>query len=287
MLGSTLKPLLIVTGLILTTVVGFNLSHNKNLPITNPETIVENRNYAFSGPQLIPATDNTFKGLNKNNTKIPVLKLPAERTVMLVGEVAANAMSAATQITSMAEFSKDPIYLILSGPGGSISMGSRVIAAIESSQAPVYTICDILCASMDAMIHQYGKKRYITSRSIMMFHPASGGSDGDIDRIYSLVYFIKHWVAKMETDIATRQGLTFEQYKAKTQTNLWLDSEESLEQGVSDGTVAYTIKGIQGFLNESSNGNIKSPFQPRESDLNVKWICKECMNGNYKWLTIK
>lgn len=218
-------------------------------------------------------------------SSLQYLTLPPSRTIILFGEVGMNALPVAAEISRLAETSNEPIYLLLSGPGGSVSMGMRVIAAMQASKAPVYTICDILCASMDAMIHQFGKKRYVTSHSIMMFHPAAGGAEGDVDRMYSLIAFMKGYVGGIEHDIADRQGITFAEYKAKTQTNLWLDDVQSLEQHVSDGTVAYYLPDLASSLGAPSGDNNSS--KRKFGTLDIRWYCDECVAKGLEWLTYK
>ena len=259
-------------------------------------SVNDNQSLVLSSGPAILVTNSGIKSevlenspVISNLKKIQKLVLPSDRTIQLVGVVSENALDVAAKITSLAHVSDMPIYLILSGPGGSVLTGSILISAIQASAAPVYTICDVMCASMDAMIHQYGKKRYITDRTIMMFHPAAAGTDGDVDRMYSMTKFLKRFTTKMEMEVSKRQGITFEQYKEKTQVNLWIDAEDSLKEGISDGTVNYGFTFNSADLNlshasdKTKNKQLPKTTPAHTNPYDFNWICKECMNGQFQW----
>lgn len=171
---------------------------------------------------------------SSKNKELLVLNPPSNRTVYIVGEIDSNALGIAAQITALGASSLEPIFLEITSPGGSVLTGGQIVAAIESSKAPVYTICNVLCASMAAMIFEYGSQRYIGDRSFVMFHPASGGADGELDKMVSRLTSMQRYIGKMEAHIAKRAGLTFEQYKAKAGVEAWIDGEDAVNSGFAD-----------------------------------------------------
>lgn len=221
------------------------------------------------------------KELSIKSKSIKRLSLPTNRLVVLLGQVGPNALDAAAMINNLSQQSSDPIFLILSGPGGSVVTGSMLISAIQASKAPVYTICDVLCASMDAMIHQYGVKRYMTDRTIIMFHPASAGTSGDVDRMYSMSSFLKRYTGKMELEVAKRQGITFEQYKLKTSTELWIDAEDALEENITDGIVSFTLPGAMINRSGGDQENKRQSKVSVKNPLDFQWICTAEYCQNY------
>jgi ATP-dependent Clp protease protease subunit len=161
--------------------------------------------------------------------------------VYVVGEIGYNALDIATQITRLGEESIEPIYLVLTSPGGSVLTGGQVIAAIESSKAPVYTVCNVLCASMAAMIFEYGAKRYIGDRSFLMFHPASGGAEGELDKMISRLLSMQRYIGKMEAYTGNKAKLTFEQYKARSAVENWIDGEDAVNSGFADHIATVSL----------------------------------------------
>lgn len=166
--------------------------------------------------------------------QVSVVAPDPRRTVYIVGEVGYGALETAAQITKLGQESLEPIYVVLTSPGGSVLTGGQVIAAIESSKAPVYTVCNVLCASMAAMIFEYGSQRYIGDRSFVMFHPATGGAEGEIDKMVSRLASMQRYIGKMEAYVGVKAKLTFDQYKAKSQVEAWIDGEDAVNNGFAD-----------------------------------------------------
>lgn len=171
--------------------------------------------------------------------KVKRLSIDGSRTVVIFGEISSQGTEVSNKIKQMAEESSSPIYILLDSPGGSVVDGSMVINAIESSKVPVNTICHSLCASMAAMIHQYGAKRYMFDRSIIMFHQASAGTQGSIGQMNAMLGLLTRYIARIESDVAKRQGLSLQEYQQRAASEYWLDSQEALSANVVDELVDF------------------------------------------------
>jgi ATP-dependent Clp endopeptidase proteolytic subunit ClpP len=174
--------------------------------------------------------------------RIKDLELDISRTIELYGPVGVNAIYAAITITRMNQDSNKPIFLLLDSPGGSVLTGARLISAMQTSKAPIFTVCTNMCASMAFMIHQYGVKRFALDRAILMSHPATVGYEGDVDRISSFIGTIKRYTNKLEAEVAQRMGLSFQAYKQKIQNEYWVDAEDALKDNVVDQLVNITLE---------------------------------------------
>ena len=66
--------------------------------------------------------------------------------------------------------------MIMSGPGGGVDWGLKIIDAMNAVSSPVYTLCTGIAASMDAVIFAAGEKghRYILPHSRVMIYEAAG-----------------------------------------------------------------------------------------------------------------
>jgi len=160
-----------------------------------------------------------------------------DRVIEINSEIGPNVFPV---INTLKKLDKDnkPIYLLLNSPGGSVLDGAALIAQMQSMKSPVYTVCTELCASMAAIIHQYGTKRYGLDHSILMFHPASAGAVGQVNNMVSRAEFLKTYVNKFNDYIVNRSGLTHEAYDKLIAYELWLDAEDSLSRGFLDGIVS-------------------------------------------------
>lgn len=128
-------------------------------------------------------------------------------------------------------------YLLINSPGGEVFSGSRLTNYIKSSPIPIYTICNGMCASMAAHIHQVGYKRLMTPKSILMFHPASGGAQGTVEQMTNRIKILKQFVDGLDMDIAKRSGIDYKEFKAELATELWIETPEALSRHFADGVV--------------------------------------------------
>jgi len=188
--------------------------------------------------------------------KVTRLNPDPSRTLVLKGVVGKNVLGLAEELNKLQSESTEPIYIVITSPGGSVLAGAALISAMQASRAPVYTVCDIFCASMGAMIHQYETKRYMTDRSVLMFHPATSEAGGDVDRIFSYAKMMRRYINKMELYVAKRVNISFEQYKAESAVELWIDSEDSLTRNFADKIVTIQIPESELAVNEEMS-NIK------------------------------
>lgn len=168
---------------------------------------------------------------------IQTLSVNPRRTVTVFGEVNRATEQAAHAITALSKESKEPILLLIDSPGGSVFSGEKVVSAIEASKADVYTVCIGLCASMAAIIHQYGTKRYATDRSVLMFHDASALIGGRVSEMLSLLNLIKRKLEKTNRYIANRAKMPYAEFVTLGANNFWIDSEDAMDKHLVDGLV--------------------------------------------------
>lgn len=176
---------------------------------------------------------------NRSLLRSPIerLSIPMDRTVFLLGPIGGKGtLNAAKQITILGR-TKDPLYVVINSGGGSVFDGAAVIEAMDAAQGPVHTVCISFCASMGAMIFEHGDQRMVFNRSILMFHPASSGMEGELDRMISQLLAVQRFIKKMEVEVATRAGLSFDQYKALAAKELWLESDSAISQHFADKIV--------------------------------------------------
>lgn len=170
------------------------------------------------------------------------VKVNKSRVIYLDEEVTfASSNRVSNQIKEMASKSSEPIYLLIDSPGGSVLDGTLIINEIEASSAPVYTVCTQLCASMAAMIHSYGAKRYAVDRAMLMFHPASGGSEGQVPNMLSQLTTLTRYTDKLVANVVARSRVSKEEYNTLVAYEMWVDSEDSYTKGLVDGIVSLDV----------------------------------------------
>ena len=173
-------------------------------------------------------------------TKTTRIALPKGRTVFIQGEIGDETLVVAEQIAALGKTS-EPIFIVINSPGGSVFAGSAVIEAMEAARGPVNTICVQVCASMAAFIFEHGDERMMFSRSMLMFHPASASTQGEVDKMVSYLTAVQRFVRRIETYVSKRVGVTLTEYKAMAAKELWLDSELALKKKFADKVVFADI----------------------------------------------
>lgn len=181
------------------------------------------------------------------NTKtIPVLTLDLNRTIFFNVPVSLESVEATIGIIhKLNAISNAPIFLLLYSPGGAVFHANRLINFIEASKAPVYTIVYGLCASMCFHIHQHGKQRYSLPSGTLMAHQLSGGVEGQLGQMKSLLAFINLESARLDAYIADRAGIPREQYQTMIQNELWLSGEEAIKLHFVDKLVSISLNAEQ------------------------------------------
>lgn len=169
-------------------------------------------------------------------------------------------------------------------PGGSVLHGAMIISAMQAAKGKVNTLCVMLCASMAAMIHSYGDERLMLDRAILMYHPASGGLEGEVDKMASRLGTIQRIVEKMNRNVANRSKLDYTEFKNRTNVEIWIDAEDALREGFTDKIVAVTGEDGASLFPPPEIGLFKVPAAPQPRrfidipfvapSLNINWEAK-------------
>lgn len=135
--------------------------------------------------------------------------------------------------------SKDPVYLYINSPGGSVRDGYAIVDQMTSSPFPVYTIIRGQAGSMGAIIAAYGTKgcRFITKRSAAMIHSVLvGGSDYEsIEKVMDQLSYIQQEFDRNVVDMAKRMKVGKAKLKELMKGTEWLTPTQAIKIGLVDG----------------------------------------------------
>jgi ATP-dependent Clp protease protease subunit len=218
-------------------------------------------------------TQNTLDVTNKinssSNSKINISNINNNKnnTILLEGKIDENSSNAViNELNTLAKDNKSKeLYLLLSSPGGSVLDGAKIISKMESLQKlgiKVNTVCLDLCASMAAVIHSYGTKRLAINRSVLMYHPASGMTAGQLENMLSLLNTLKRYVDKFNNNIVSRSKLSKSEFDQKSAFGFWIDAEDALGSGLVDEIVDIAYKPEPVFFGLFNTTN-------RDIDINI------------------
>jgi ATP-dependent Clp protease protease subunit len=212
---------------------------NKSAPTSTSEVVV---NSATVPGNITDARLKKTEAPFSAEKKIVKAVVNPKRVLYLVNEVDfGTSQFLSNEIKRLQKESNEPIWLLLDSPGGSVLDGATLISEMEASSAPVHTVCTRLCASMAAMIHSYGKQRYMLDRAILMYHPASAGVQGQVPNMLSLLNTINRYTDKMVANIVNRSSLSLEEYEKLVAYELWIDSEDAVNKKLTDSIINLNV----------------------------------------------
>ena len=140
-------------------------------------------------------------------------------------------------------FSKEPIYLFLYTPGGSIQAGLQLSEALHGLNRPVDTIT-LFAASMGFQLVQDLGQRNIVKNGTLMSHKAYGGFEGEfggigMSQMDSQMTFWKERLNELDrqTVVRTKGKQTLESYQKAYENELWLTGTQSVDGGYADRVV--------------------------------------------------
>lgn len=143
---------------------------------------------------------------------------------------------------------KEPIYLVLNSPGGSISDGEKIIETAKGLSNPIHTI-SIFSASMSFIISQYLEDRLILESGVMMSHRAyAGGLEGQVPgNLVTRALSLLDNIRQIDFDVAKRAGMDVLAYEELIRDELWMRGIRAKDYQFADEVVTIRCdKTLQG-----------------------------------------
>lgn len=205
---------------------------------TSTEPVVEE--YTTPAVKEIPNSNAVPK---LKSVKVRKIEVSPEQVIMFNTQVSFSSVQATIeQLEVLSAKGVKEVFIVLDSPGGSVIDGATLISYMKSSSMKINTLCQGVCASMAAQIHQVGKLRLMTEKSILMFHPASSGVRGTLEEMLSQLNAIKLYVDRLDAEVAARAGIKYEDFKNLVISELWIEGVDAMDMGLSDGIAFIFVK---------------------------------------------
>ena len=137
---------------------------------------------------------------------------------------------------------RKPIILYINSPGGNVSDGFGVIDAILTSETPVYTVNQALCASMGFLIFIAGHKRYSMPRAEFLLHDGSTFIFDSSGKAKDRIEFESVQLEGITKSLVIEQTkIEGDLYDNKHRAEWWMLPKEAKEFGVTDYIVGVDV----------------------------------------------
>lgn len=166
-----------------------------------------------------------------------------DRIVFLNGEV--NDVSSYLIVSQLmflnSENPNEPINLYINSPGGSVTAGLAIKAAMDYVNAPVHTYGMGMCASMGAFLLASGEPgfRHVLPDTTVMIHQVLGGAEGQVTDMKIRVAFAESLKIKLNTYLTeyTNGKTSYDDMVAACERDNFLTPEQAMEMGLIDNIV--------------------------------------------------
>ena len=141
------------------------------------------------------------------------------------------------------ESETEPIYIYINSNGGSIIHGLAIYDTIKHIEAPVYTICTGLAASMGAFLLSCGAKGHrsaLKHSKILIHQPlirTQGGFSESESALRKLANDLQKDREMLEKIMADNTNQPLEKLHKDCERDNWMTAEEALEYGLIDSII--------------------------------------------------
>lgn len=176
------------------------------------------------------------KSENQAHQTNPLNEAFNNRIIFLSGSIDTSAsVSIVSQLLYLDSIdATEPVHLYISSPGGSVLDGYSIIDIMDRIEAPVYTYCLGMAASMGALIFISGQKRHMLKNSELMLHQPLGGVQGQATDIVITANRILAAKEKINQYIADKSSLSLETVNKEMDRDRWFSAQEALDAGLAD-----------------------------------------------------
>ncbi len=142
------------------------------------------------------------------------------------------------------EDANNAIRIYVNTPGGSVSAGLAIYDTIKYIEAPVYTMCTGLAASMGAILLAAGDKghRSALPHSRIMIHQPWGGFEGAASDIAIHAEEVLKTKSRLNQLLADDTGRSLEEIQRDTDRDKFFSAEEARDYGLIDSVTALSSR---------------------------------------------
>ena len=133
---------------------------------------------------------------------------------------------------------RDPIWLYINSPGGTLTDGFGLVDVVRESITPVYTVNLALAASAAFHVFIAGKKRYAMPSSEFLMHEMRTGDFDGISKVMDKLSFEAGDISQMIQDhVLSCTKIDPELYDAKFRNEWYMLANQAKDYGIVDSII--------------------------------------------------
>ncbi len=136
---------------------------------------------------------------------------------------------------------RKPIILYINSPGGSVSDGYGLIDAMLTSETPVYTVNQALCASMGFLIFLAGDKRFSMPHAEFLMHDGSTFTMDSTAKVRDRIEFEGQIEDMTKKYVQSRTKITDEIYDQKYRVEWYMLPEEAKKYEIATDIIGTDV----------------------------------------------
>lgn len=173
-------------------------------------------------------------------------RLLLDRIVFLgtqVNDVVANLIMAQMMFLEQSD-PEAPIHFYINSPGGSVYAGLGIYDIMQYINAPVYTYCVGMAASMGSLLLCAGEEghRYALPHSRIMIHQPLGGAQGQCSDIQIQAREIQDLRRQLNEIYVKHTKMDYDTVMTETERDNYLSPTRASEMGLIDTVITKTKK---------------------------------------------
>lgn len=155
-----------------------------------------------------------------------------------VGQIVQFILAANRRDYDMPVEMRKPITIFINSPGGNVGEGFSLIAAIETSKTPIYTVNIGQWASMGFLIGITGHKRYSLPYMTFLLHDGYNGAIGSTGKVFDKLEFDRRFEQTVVREhVLKHSTMSAEYYDAHEHDEIYMLPEDALKYHFIDGVI--------------------------------------------------
>ena len=167
---------------------------------------------------------------------------PESRTIYILEGITEDLLQRFLPTFQVLDSTDGDINIVMSSPGGCVSEGLAIHAAIASARNKVTITCMGYAYSMAAIILQAADERVLEENCRFMIHDGSGGVQGELGVLFSATTELSKTHSTALKILAQRSGLTLEKVRDLSRAETYLSAREAAKLGFVDKVLKHRKK---------------------------------------------